>query len=164
MRTFSIKIASLRQLLISSSVSMSVPFTVGKLIDYFSSSDPVRVLLMLFSSILLNSLVLALQKMFWDLSPSTALLALLGVFTIGALANTGRVLLMRLAGQRIIARLRQNTYASAVKQEVELTEKEQGVGDIMSRLSSDTYIVGESITGNLSDGLRATVTASVGCE
>lgn len=102
--------------------------------------------------------------MFWDLSPTTALLGLLGVFTIGALANTGRVLLMRLSGQRIVAQLRQRTYASAVKQEVEMTERQQGVGDVMSRLSADTNIVGESITGNLSDGLRATVTASVGRE
>ena len=30
-------------LLVSSSVSMSVPFTIGKLIDYFSTSNPVRV-------------------------------------------------------------------------------------------------------------------------
>lgn len=29
-------------LLVSSSVSMSIPFTVGKLIDFFSSSNPVR--------------------------------------------------------------------------------------------------------------------------
>jgi hypothetical protein len=28
--------------LISSAVSMSVPFTVGKLIDFFSSPNPVR--------------------------------------------------------------------------------------------------------------------------
>ena len=30
-------------LLISSAVSMSVPFTIGKLIDFFSSSNPVRI-------------------------------------------------------------------------------------------------------------------------
>jgi len=29
-------------LLVSSSVAMSVPFTIGKLIDYFSSENPVR--------------------------------------------------------------------------------------------------------------------------
>ena len=31
-------------LLISSAVSMSIPFTIGKLIDFFSSSNPVRIL------------------------------------------------------------------------------------------------------------------------
>jgi hypothetical protein len=30
-------------LLISSAVSMSIPFTIGKLIDFFSSSNPVRI-------------------------------------------------------------------------------------------------------------------------
>lgn len=79
-----------------------------------------------------------------DLPPSVALVALLGVFTVGALANSGRVLLMRLAGQRIVARLRERTYASALKQEVELVEKDPGVGDVMSRLSADTNFVGES--------------------
>jgi hypothetical protein len=29
-------------LLVSSSVSLSIPFTVGKLIDYFTSPNPVR--------------------------------------------------------------------------------------------------------------------------
>jgi len=36
------------------------------------------------------------------------------------------------------------------------------VGDLISRLSSDTVIVGKSITQNLSDGLRALVTGSAG--
>lgn len=30
-------------LLLSSSVSMSIPFTIGRLIDYFTSSEPVRI-------------------------------------------------------------------------------------------------------------------------
>lgn len=78
------------------------------------------------------------------LTPATALAGLLGIFTIGALANLGRVLLIRTAGLRIVARLRESTYASALKQEVEMVEREPGVGDVMSRLSSDTYMVGES--------------------
>lgn len=77
-------------------------------------------------------------------SPPIALAGLLGIFTIGALANTGRVLLMRLAGQRIVARVREAVYSSALKQEVEMVEREPGVGDVMSRLSADTNIVGES--------------------
>lgn len=67
---------------------------------------------------------------------------------------------MRTSGQRIVAQLRQNTYASALRQEVELIEK--GEGDIISRLSVDSSLVGESLTQNLSDGLRAVVMASVG--
>jgi putative ABC transport system ATP-binding protein len=67
---------------------------------------------------------------------------------------------MRMAGQRIVARLRERTYEAALKQEVEYVEK--GEGDVVSRLSVDTSIVGESITQNLSDGLRAIVMSGVG--
>jgi ABC-type transport system involved in cytochrome bd biosynthesis fused ATPase/permease subunit len=49
---------------------------------------------------------------------------------------------MRLAGLRIIARLRRDTYASALKQEVNFIENSEG--DVLSRLSVDTNIVGES--------------------
>ena len=84
---------------------------------------------------------------------------------------------MRMAGQRIVARLRERTYAAALKQEVEFVER--GEGDVLSRLSVDSSIVGEryhkftlvaklplthftSVTQNLSDGLRAVVMASAG--
>lgn len=66
---------------------------------------------------------------------------LFAVFTIGALANTGRAILMRMAGQRIVARLRERTYAAALKQEVEFVER--GEGDVLSRLSVDSSVVGE---------------------
>jgi len=83
---------------------------------------------------------------------------------------------MRMAGQRIVARLRERTYAAALGQEVEFVER--GEGDVLSRLSVDSSIVGErydsittggprsptsvSVTQNLSDGLRAVVMASAG--
>lgn len=80
------------------------------------------------------------------------------MFTAGALANAGRSFLMRMAGkfhcihcmamayefwtgQRIVARLRERTYAASLVQEVEFVEK--GEGDVLSRLSVDTSIVGE---------------------
>lgn len=77
---------------------------------------------------------------------------------------------MKMAGQRIVARLREQTYASALRQEVEFVER--GEGDVLSRLGSDSTIVGESyvapaflrreenadaqrsVTQNLSDGFR----------
>ena len=44
-------------------------------------------------------------------------------------------------GQRIVARLRERTYAAAIRQEVEFVER--GEGDVLSRLSVDSSIVGE---------------------
>jgi ATP-binding cassette subfamily B (MDR/TAP) protein 10 len=73
-------------------------------------------------------------------------------FGVGALANTGRAILMRLSGQRIIARVRNEAYMSTLRQEPEFADR--GAGDIVSRLGIDTGIVGDSVTSNLSDGLR----------
>ncbi|KAL4064241.1 P-loop containing nucleoside triphosphate hydrolase protein [Scleroderma yunnanense] len=126
-------------LLVSSSVAMSVPFTIGKLIDYFSSENP---------------------QIPFGLSTWQASGILLLAFTAGAICNSGRSFLMRISGQRIVARLRERTYEAAMRQEIEFIEK--GEGDVLSRLSVDSSIVGESITGNLSDGLRAVVMSSVG--
>lgn len=44
-------------------------------------------------------------------------------------------------GQRIVARLRERTYEASLSQEVEYVEK--GEGDVLSRLSVDSSIVGE---------------------
>ncbi|KZV84372.1 hypothetical protein EXIGLDRAFT_727295 [Exidia glandulosa HHB12029] len=126
-------------LFISSSVSMSIPFAIGKLIDFFSNADAVIP---------------------FGLSSATAAGLLLSMFTAGAIANATRAYLMKMASQRIVARLREQTYASALRQEVEFVER--GEGDVLSRLGSDSTIVGESVTQNLSDGLRAIVMSSVG--
>ncbi|KAL0955750.1 hypothetical protein HGRIS_001965 [Hohenbuehelia grisea] len=126
-------------LLVSSSVSMSIPFTVGKLIDFFSTTTP---------------------QIPMGLSIGQASAILLVLFTTGAVANAGRAMLMKMAGQRIVARLRERTYAAALRQEVEFVER--GEGDVLSRLSVDSSIVGESVTQNLSDGLRAIVMSTVG--
>ncbi|KAG8879983.1 ATP-binding cassette permease mdl1 [Tulasnella sp. 332] len=101
-------------------------------------------------------------ELFLGLSPTTALVVLLAFFTTGALANAGRVLLFRSAGFRIVARLRSEGYRTALRQDIEYVERGVGEGDLVSRLNNDSGIVGESVTQNLSDGLRSIVTASVG--
>lgn len=78
----------------------------------------------------------------FNLEPATAAGILVAAFTVGACANVGRAYLMKLAGQRIVARLREATYAGAMRQEIEFVER--GEGDVISRLSVDTTIVGES--------------------
>lgn len=47
---------------------------------------------------------------------------------------------------------RNQAYLSSLKQEPEFADR--SAGDIVSRLSVDTGILGESVTSNLSDGLR----------
>lgn len=50
------------------------------------------------------------------------------------------------SGQRIVARLRQRTYAATLRQEVEFVER--GEGDALSRLSVDSSIVGERLAAH----------------
>jgi ATP-binding cassette subfamily B (MDR/TAP) protein 10 len=75
------------------------------------------------------------------------------VFVVGAAANAGRVLLFRIAGERIIQRLRNDLYRSILRQDMAFFDKNR-TGELISRLSTDTAIVGKSLTNNVSDGLR----------
>lgn len=77
-------------------------------------------------------------------TPATAVAGLFALFTIGAVANAGRVILMRSASARIVARLRSVTYSSALRQDIEFLERSAGPGDVVSRLNADAYIVGDS--------------------
>ena len=59
-------------------------------------------------------------------------------------------------GERIVASLRSQLFRRTYSQNAEFFDANR-VGDLISRLSSDTVIVGKSITQNLSDGLRSLV-------
>ncbi|KAH8020259.1 hypothetical protein HPB51_025724 [Rhipicephalus microplus] len=81
---------------------------------------------------------------------------LTGVVVIGGLANFGRVYLMNSSAQRIINSLRKQAHASLMQQEVAFFDRNR-TGDLITRLSSDTALVGMSLTQNISDGLRSAV-------
>lgn len=129
-------------LIISSSISMSIPFSIGKILDIATKSDQ------------------ASDRLF-GLDLSTFYLALGGVLALGAAANYGRIIILRIVGERIVARLRTQLYRRTFVQNAEFFDANR-VGDLISRLSSDTIIVGKSITQNLSDGLRSLVSGGAG--
>lgn len=124
-------------LVISSSVTMAVPFFIGKLIDFIQSSE--------------NH-----EKMKEKLRKVTLVMA--AVFVIGALANFGRVYIIQSTGQRIVSRLRQQLFQSIMSQEMAFFDQNK-TGELINRLSSDTEIVGMSISQNVSDGLRSAIQA-----
>ncbi|NWW82986.1 ABCBA protein, partial [Climacteris rufus] len=126
-------------LAVSSVITMSAPFFMGKVIDIIYTNP---------SEDFTDSL--------------TSLCALLsGIFLCGAAANATRVYLMQTAGQRIVKRLRATMFSSILKQETAFFDKTR-TGELINRLSSDTALLGRSVTENLSDGLRAGAQASVG--
>ncbi|SPO25156.1 probable ATP-binding cassette (ABC) transporter [Ustilago trichophora] len=121
-------------LLISSSITLTVPFAIGRLIDFFTSG----------------------QNALFGLGFGTVAALMLLIFAIGAGAKAGSNILLELSGVRVIQGIRNQAYRSALRQDVELADK--GAGDVVSRLSVDTNIVGESLTSDIGDGLRAGAT------
>ncbi|XP_069698495.1 ATP-binding cassette sub-family B member 10, mitochondrial isoform X2 [Periplaneta americana] len=118
---------------------MAVPFCLGKVIDVIYTSDS--------------------QKMRENLNKLSVIL--LGVFVVGGLCNFGRVYLMSVSGQRITQVLRKTVFGSIVKQEVAFFDKNK-TGELINRLSSDTSLVSQSVTMNISDGLRSTIMVAAG--
>jgi putative ABC transport system ATP-binding protein len=129
-------------LLISSAVTMSIPFSVGRILDLSTKGNVEDVMLFGFT-----------MKQFF--------IGLGVLLTIGATANFGRIVLLRTVGERVVARLRTQLYRRTYVQDAEFFDANR-VGDLISRLSSDTVIVGKSVTQNISDGLRALVSGAAG--
>ncbi|KAK2733946.1 ATP-binding cassette permease mdl1 [Onygenales sp. PD_40] len=130
-------------LLISSSITMSIPFSIGKILDIATNKNPEGA----------NELFGLTLPVFYGV--------LAGVLALGAAANYGRIIILRIVGERIVARLRSKLFRRTFIQDAEFFDANR-VGDLISRLSSDTIIVGKSITQNLSDGLRAAVSGAAG--
>ncbi|XP_058446116.1 ATP-binding cassette sub-family B member 10, mitochondrial [Malaya genurostris] len=122
-------------LLISSAITMSVPFGLGKILDVIYSSSAES--------------GLAKEKL------DQFCLLLAGIFLLGGLANFGRVYLFGNSSLRITKNIRTQVYTSMMNQEAGWFDK-KGTGELVNRLSADTYLVGNSLSMNLSDGLRST--------
>ncbi|TPX15170.1 uncharacterized protein E0L32_004728 [Thyridium curvatum] len=129
-------------LLISSSVTMSIPFSVGRILDLATKGEAEEVRL-------------------FGLTLTQFFLGFAGFLTLGAMANFGRIILLRIVGERVVARLRSQLYRRTYTQDAEFFDANR-VGDLISRLSSDTVIVGKSITQNVSDGMRSLVSGAAG--
>ncbi|RPB22278.1 hypothetical protein L211DRAFT_839927 [Terfezia boudieri ATCC MYA-4762] len=127
-------------LLFSSAVTMSVPFSIGKILDVATKNT---------------------DGLLFGLTPPQFYAALAAVMAIGAACNYGRIIILRIVGERIVTRLRSQLFRKTYIQNAEFFDANR-VGDLISRLSSDTIIVGKSITQNISDGLRALVTGTAG--
>ena len=129
-------------LLVSSSISMTIPFSIGKFLDVATAPEESK------------------QQLYgFDLQ--TLYIALGSILVVGAAANYGRILILRIVGERIVARLRSQLFRKTFVQNAEFFDANR-TGDLISRLSSDTVIVGKSITQNLSDGLRSLVSGGAG--
>lgn len=69
-----------------------------------------------------------------------------------------RLYLLKLLGERLAARFRQRVMKNLLQHDAAFYDADKNkAGDLISRLSSDAYIVSRSITSNLPDGLKNTL-------
>lgn len=82
-----------------------------------------------------------------------AALVIWGAFVVQGLASSLRYYLFTLAGERIVLRLRSQLYAHILSQEIAFFDQNR-TGDLMSRLSSDSTVLQNAVSVNISMGLR----------
>jgi ABC-type multidrug transport system fused ATPase/permease subunit len=88
-------------------------------------------------------------------------LGVVAVLVVHAFAVAARAYLFATAGERIVARLRRELFEALVHQEVAFFDAHR-TGELTSRLSSDTAVLQNTLTSNLSLGLRSFATAAGG--
>lgn len=82
-----------------------------------------------------------------------AALLLLGVFAISGVASAARSYLFTVAGERVVASLRVNLYSALIRQEIGFFDQRR-TGELTNRLASDTTVLQNAVTVNLSMALR----------
>ena len=82
-----------------------------------------------------------------------AALILLGVFAISGVASAIRSYLFAVAGERVVARLRGDLYAAVMQQDIGFFDQRR-TGELTNRLASDTTVLQNAVTVNLSMALR----------
>ena len=161
---FKIVGGSLALLLISSTVTMSVPFSMGAIIDIVMQrlgEDPETV-----QDVSLPGEHTKTNEMLKDLLSKTGSLTglfglLCGVFVVGAAANAGRQILMNVALERVITRLRNSLFTNLMRQDIHFYDKNR-TGELISRLGTDSVVVGRTLTSNIAEGLRGLVMSMTG--
>lgn len=141
--------AAIGLLAVSSAVSMSVPFALGKIIDLIYSLDQLK-----------TEDEESHKATIRDRLQNVCL-GLTGVFLLGGLCNFGRIYLMRLSGQRITAALRTRVFSSVTRQETAFFDTTK-TGELINRLSADTQLVSQTVTQQVSDGLRSAMMTLAG--
>lgn len=129
-------------IIIGSSINLSIPYSIGKILDLATKPDG------------------GIEQVFGiELSTFYAMLG--GLVVVGAGAQFGRNVLLRVVGERIVARLRSQIFRRTYAQNAEFFDANK-VGDLISRLGADTLIVGKAITYNLSEGVRSVISGTAG--
>lgn len=91
----------------------------------------------------------------WGYKYTTVFSVMVPFMVVSAVCFWARIWLLKLLGERLVARLRLRTMKHLLRHDLAFYDNEKHkVGDLISRLSSDAYVVSRSITNNLPEGLK----------
>ncbi|KAI5965361.1 MDL2 [Candida pseudojiufengensis] len=95
------------------------------------------------------------QLMVWGYPSSTIFAVMVPFMCLSAVCFWARIWVLKLLGERLVARLRSKVMKNLLRHDSKFYDNDKNkVGDLISRLSSDAYVVSKSITSNLPDGLK----------
>ncbi len=128
-------------LAIGSAMNLVFPGAIGKLIDAVTSTTGEGAMLI-----------------------DRAALILVGIFFVQALAVALRYSIFTIAGERVVTRLRSELFARLMAQDIAFFD-ETRTGELTNRLASDTTVLQNTVSTNISMALRfmATVIGGIGC-
>ena len=86
-----------------------------------------------------------------------AALLMIGVLVVQAAASSMRYVLFSVTGERIVAKLRGDVYRAILRQEIAFFDS-RSTGELTSRLASDTTILQNTVSVNVSMALRNVAT------
>lgn len=140
----------------SSAVSMLFPTIMGKIIDTAKNDGESND-----EEIASFKVPKSIDILSYEIPINVFYGSLICIFAVGSLANFGRILLLRKVGERIMAKLRVDIERNIFYQSSKFWDKFKS-GDLISRLVNDSTVVTRSVTQNVSDGLRSTISGFVG--
>ncbi len=129
-------------LAVSATITMTIPYAVGRIIDAAGKAGVVEVAGYSFT---LTQFILGMGT----------------VLTVGSAASFTRNIMMRIIGERVVAKMRSRLYRRTYTQDAEFFDVNP-VGDLISRLGSDVNIVGDSVTTSVTYALRSTFNTIAG--
>uniref|UniRef100_A0A7S0THF0 ABC transporter n=1 Tax=Hemiselmis andersenii TaxID=464988 RepID=A0A7S0THF0_HEMAN len=116
-------------IVVTTPISLFFPMAVGKLLDVATTADPI-------------------------ITPVTVAGALLVVFGLQGLMMTTRDGMLTVAGERMAARLRRQTFEAVLRQDMSFFD-ETRTGELLNRLASDTSVIQKAITNNVTSALKS---------
>jgi len=129
-------LASASTLAVTSSITLILPWTCGYVLD--------------------TAILEATTTSDQQFSPFTIALGLFGLTGTAGLGVYARSLMLNIAGNRIVSRIRRRLFSSILTQESAFFDQTK-TGDLISRLANDSYFIKSAMTTEAVGGLRGIV-------